>query len=94
MINNARLGACSATTEQFLSDYSPMLAGKMRKALENSQRYNGALKQRFQWVEEMATKELIFDDVKQRLHMCERGTFYLYADVTKTAIEYLKYLKR
>ena len=80
------------TLEQYLERFTPVQRGKIAKALDRYQRFNGQVMKRSQWAEQVSQRpRLRFDESAQRLYFINEDNWEVFltpADVTMTAIDY------
>ena len=80
--------------DEFLSAYSPMQAGRVRKTLERQQGFSGVFMPRHEFAEQLArTPGARPDFVLGRVYLSDQGNFYLFKDVTRDLAIYLAWLQ-
>ena len=80
--------------DTFLSTYSPMQAGRVRKTLERQQGFSGVFMRRHEFAEQLAAKPGARPDfVVGRVYLSEQGNFYAFKDVTRDLAIYLAWLQ-
>jgi hypothetical protein len=79
--------------EAFLATLEPMARGKARQALERQMRLSGRTMFRWQAAEELAANPSVrIDETKGRLYTSEK-VFYEIKDLTKTLVEFVRFIQ-